>query len=121
MFLDNELTGTFTFLHVLLALLIGLAPIALTIAIKIGLYRRRIAEDEASKPPADGNVHSSVKPKLPRARSANRHRRNRLVRPLSTAFESHQPLALLVSRSRGSKPPVTASDQITNNDTGIPL
>ena len=50
MFFENELTGTLTFLHILVAILFGIAPVALTIAIKVALYRRRLAEDAARSP-----------------------------------------------------------------------
>ncbi|MEO6847201.1 MAG: hypothetical protein ABI443_06800 [Chthoniobacterales bacterium] len=89
MFFENELTGTFTFLHLLLTILIGLAPIAVTLAIKMVLYRRRHAEDEASRSRVDGNGRL----KVPHTRTASRHQRYRLVRPLPATFESRRPLA----------------------------
>lgn len=91
MFLENELTGTLPFLRLLVAMIVGLAPIAVTIAIKMLLYRRRAAEDEASRLRANGNGQS----KLPRTRSVRRHRGYSLVLPLPTTLEPHQPLALL--------------------------
>ena len=48
MFFENEFTGNLTFLRLLFAVLIGLAPIAVTIIVKRVLYRRRLAEDKAS-------------------------------------------------------------------------
>jgi hypothetical protein len=50
MFIPNEISGTLTFLHLLLAFLLGVAPVALTIAIKVVLYRRRLADDDADEP-----------------------------------------------------------------------
>ena len=46
MFFENELTRTLTLIEFLLAVLVGLAPIAVTIWVKLVLYRRRVAEDE---------------------------------------------------------------------------
>jgi len=48
MFFENEFTGSLTFLRLLFAVLMGLAPIAVTIIVKRLLYRRRLAEDKAS-------------------------------------------------------------------------
>ena len=48
MFFENEFTGSLTFLRLLFAVLMGLAPIAVTIIVKRVLYRRRLAEDEVS-------------------------------------------------------------------------
>ena len=47
MFIENEITGNFTFLRLVLAIVIGIAPIVVTIAIKLMLYRRRLAEDKS--------------------------------------------------------------------------
>ena len=44
MFFENELTGSLSFLRVLLALYTGFAVVLGTIAIKLVLYRRRLAE-----------------------------------------------------------------------------
>ena len=48
MFFENEFTGSLTFLRLLFGVLMGLAPIAVTIIVKRLLYRRRLAEDKAS-------------------------------------------------------------------------
>jgi hypothetical protein len=48
MFFENEFTGSLPFVRLLLVLLIGLAPIALTIFVKWMLYGRRLTEDTAS-------------------------------------------------------------------------
>lgn len=50
MFFENELIGSVPFLRFLFALLIGLAPVVVTLAVKLVLYRRRLAEDETSAP-----------------------------------------------------------------------
>jgi hypothetical protein len=50
MFFENELIGSASFLRVLFALLIGLAPVAVTLAIKVVLDRRRLAEDKTPAP-----------------------------------------------------------------------
>lgn len=50
MFFENELVGSVSFLRFLFALLIGLAPVAVVLAVKLVLYRRRLAEDGASAP-----------------------------------------------------------------------
>ena len=50
MFFENELIGSVHFLRFLFALLIGLAPVAVTLAVKLALYRRRVAENEALAP-----------------------------------------------------------------------
>jgi hypothetical protein len=47
MFFENEFTGSLSFARLLLALLIGLAPIALTIFVKWMLYGRLLVEDAA--------------------------------------------------------------------------
>jgi hypothetical protein len=46
MFFENEVTRTLTVIEFLLVVIIGLAPVALTIWMKLVLYRRRVAEDE---------------------------------------------------------------------------
>jgi hypothetical protein len=46
MFFENEVTRTLTMIEFLLVVIIGLAPVALTIWMKLVLYRRRVAEGE---------------------------------------------------------------------------
>ena len=54
MFFENEVTRTLTVIEFLLVVIIGLAPVALTIWMKLVLYRRRVAEGERdSLPRAD--------------------------------------------------------------------
>ena len=54
MFFENEVTRTLTMIEFLLVVIIGLAPVALTIWMKLVLYRRRVAEGERdSLPRAD--------------------------------------------------------------------
>ena len=45
MFLETEITRTLTALQFLLAVLIGVAPIVVTLWVKLVLYRPRTAED----------------------------------------------------------------------------
>lgn len=47
MFFENEFTGSLTFLLLVLALVIGTSPVGATFAIKLVLFRRRLAEGEA--------------------------------------------------------------------------
>jgi len=47
MFFENALIESVSFLRLLFALLLGLAPVAVTLALKRVLYRRRLADDEA--------------------------------------------------------------------------
>ncbi len=108
MFLESELTGTFAFLHLVLTLLVGLAPVALVIAVKVVLFRRRIAEDKAvvtSHPenaaPTERTETDGVVP-----RSAAHQRRTRLVRPLPKSFQPHRPLALFVERPNRAPAPL---------------
>ena len=46
MFFENEVTRTLTMIEFLLVVIMGLAPVALTIWMKLVLYRRRVAEGE---------------------------------------------------------------------------
>jgi hypothetical protein len=57
MFFENAFTGTLPFLRLLLALLLGLSPVAVTILIKLLLYGRLIAEEPAA--PAQ-RVHETL-------------------------------------------------------------
>lgn len=52
MFFESEFTGSLTFLLLVLALFIGTSPVGLAFAIKLVLYRRRLAEDVALAPRA---------------------------------------------------------------------
>ena len=93
MFFEHEFNGTLTFLQLLLAFLIGVAPVAVTIAIKLSLYWRRFAEDEALP-------HESVKPNSRGLRSTRGRRRTRLVRRLCTTSNTNRPLPLFVTETR---------------------
>jgi hypothetical protein len=54
MFFENEVTRTLTMIEFLLVVIMGLAPVALTIWMKLVLYRRRVVECERdSLPRAD--------------------------------------------------------------------
>jgi len=62
MFLATEATRTFTALEFLLAVLFGLAPVAVTLLVKLVLYRRRIAEDneEAIRSRRQREIHQAM-------------------------------------------------------------
>ncbi|HYJ04047.1 MAG TPA: hypothetical protein VEX43_02870 [Chthoniobacterales bacterium] len=47
MFFENELTGSLALVRLLLVLLLGLSPVAVTVLIKVMLYGRLIAEESA--------------------------------------------------------------------------
>lgn len=99
---ENEFTGILTLLQLLVLVLFGVAPIAVTIAIKLVLYRRRLAEDEAlrdevRKVPRGENTERE----LPRRRTARARPRTRLVRPLPRTFNANRPLSLFVTKRRG--------------------
>jgi len=101
MFIENEFTGTLTVLQLVLGLVMGLAPIAVTIWIKLFLYRRRLAEDdtlrdEVRKVPSN----HAVRRESPGRRSARTRRRMRLGRPLTTTFNADRPLALFATETR---------------------
>lgn len=116
MFLANELNGTLTFLHILVALVFGIAPVALTVAIKVVLYRRRLAEDEAvQQDEASEGAH--VKPILGRPTLRRDRRRTRLVRPLPASFRAEQPLALFVAEPRARAPRDRAETEIETKAT----
>ena len=50
MFFENEFTGSVTFLLLVLALVIGTSPVGATFAVKLVLFRRRLAEGELLAP-----------------------------------------------------------------------
>ncbi|HWM24286.1 MAG TPA: hypothetical protein VNP98_05645 [Chthoniobacterales bacterium] len=50
MFFENEFSGGLTFLLLVLALVIGTSPVGATFAIKLVLFRRRLAEEVALAP-----------------------------------------------------------------------
>jgi hypothetical protein len=101
MFFENEPTRTLTLIEFLLVLLIGLAPVALTIWMKQVLYRRRVAEDERDSPArADYQSHGA-------AGSAGVYsddtvtpffqvRESRIVRRLPATFDRNKPVGLFV-------------------------
>ncbi|MEP6670681.1 MAG: hypothetical protein ABJF10_16100 [Chthoniobacter sp.] len=116
MFFESKLTGTFRFLHLVLTLLVGLAPVALVIAVKVALYRRRIAEDKAvatTRPekaaPTERMESDEVVP-----RSTAGKRRTRLVRPLPKSFQPHRPLALFVERPNRAPAPLHRGGEIAS-------
>lgn len=101
MFFDNEPTRTLTLIEFLLVMLIGLAPVALTIWMKQGLYGRRVAEDERDSPErADYESHDAaggagvfsddtVPPFF-------QIRESRILRKLPATFDGNKPLGLFV-------------------------
>ena len=106
MFFENELTRTLTLIEFMLALLAGLAPIAVTIWVKLVLYRRRVAEDEqASRARADhqprdaaespGGISDITAPPV------FQYRQPRMVRKLPAAFDRSKPLELFVGTASG--------------------
>lgn len=56
MFFENELTGSLPLMRLVLALLLGLSPVAVTIFVKLMLYGRRIADDVSAP------AHQEYKP-----------------------------------------------------------
>jgi len=101
MFFENELTRTLTLIQSLLAVLVGLAPIVVTIWVKFVLYRRRVAEDEQASPsradhqPCDaaesaGGFSDDTDPPVFQGRKP------RMVRKLRSAFDRSKPLGLFV-------------------------
>ena len=96
MFLENELTRTLTVIEFLLVVIMGLAPVALTIWMKLVLYRRRVAEgerdplaraDRQSREAGRAGVFSrdSVPPFF-------QVRELRMVRQLPATFDRNKPL-----------------------------
>jgi len=67
MFLENELNGAFTLLRLLTVLLIGIAPIAVTIAIKQVLYARRRVEEETAAARLDSRMEKFPQRRISRA------------------------------------------------------
>jgi len=102
MFFENEPTRTLTLIEFLLVMLIGLAPVALTIWMKQVLYRRRVAEDERDSPTradyrsqdAAGGVGVFSDDTVPPFFQV---RESRIVRELPAAFDRNKPLALFVA------------------------
>ena len=102
MLLDNEPTRTLTLIEFLLVMLIGLAPVALTIWMKQVLDRRRVAEEEKGSPahvvhqPRDaagsaGVFSDDTVPPFFQVRES------RIVRELPAAFDRNKPLGLFVA------------------------
>lgn len=101
MFFENELTRTLTLIELMLVVLIGLAPVALTIWMKLVLDRRRVAEDERDSPArADyqcrdatesaGVFSEDTVPQFFHVRES------RIVRKLPATFDRNKPLGLFV-------------------------
>jgi hypothetical protein len=100
MYFENELTRTLTLIE-LLTVLVALAPIAVTIWVKLVLYRRRVVEDEEASPAradhqprnaaesAGGFSDDTVPPLF-------QGRQPRMVRKLPAAFDRSKPLGLFV-------------------------
>jgi hypothetical protein len=101
MFFENELIRTPTLIEFLFALLVGVAPIAVTIWVKLVLYRHRVAEDERdSSARADhqlreaagilGEFSNDTVPPVFQGREP------RMVRELPAVFDRNKPLGLFV-------------------------
>ena len=101
MFFENELTRTLTLIEFLLVMLVGLAPVAITIWMKLVLSRRRVAEDERDSPARADHQSGDA------AGSAGvfsddtvapffQIRESRIVRKLPATFDRNKPLGLFV-------------------------
>jgi len=99
MFFENEVTRTLTMIEFLLVVIMGVAPVALTIWMKLVLYRRRVAEGERdSLPRADrqsredasraGVLSGDTVPPLFQVRES------RMVRQLAATFDRNKPHGL---------------------------
>jgi hypothetical protein len=101
MFFENELIRTPTLIEFLFAQLVGVAPVAVTIWVKLVLYRHRIAEDERDSPAwADhqsretaGILGEFADDAVPRVFS---RRESRMVGELAAVFDRNKPLGLSV-------------------------
>jgi hypothetical protein len=98
MFFENELTRTLTLIEFLLVLLVGLAPVAVTVWMKLVLYRRRVAEDKRDSPVHTddhsredaGNANMFSDDTVPFFQG----RESRLIRQLPATFDRNKPLGL---------------------------
>ena len=101
MFFENELIRTPTLIEFLFALLVGVAPVAITIWVKLVLYRNRAAEDERDSPawtdyqPREaagilGEFSDDTVPPVFQAREPS------MVRELPAVFDRNKPLGLFV-------------------------
>ncbi|MGB8463953.1 MAG: hypothetical protein WCE49_03335 [Terrimicrobiaceae bacterium] len=125
MYFENELTGTLTLIEFLLAVLVGLAPIAVTIWVKLLLYRRRVVEDEEVSPAwadhqprgaaesAGGFSHDTVPP-------VSQGRQPRMVRKLPAAFDRSKPLGLFVMLHPAAERLNLKTEKEKTNETAIP-
>jgi hypothetical protein len=101
MFFENEPTGTLTLIEFMLVMLIGLAPVALTIWMKLVLDRRRVAEDERDSP-ARADYQSRDAAESAGVFSDDtvppffQVRESRIVRKLPARFDRNRPLGLFV-------------------------
>jgi hypothetical protein len=102
--LHHDSTNTFTMLELLFVLLLGLAPLAVTLWVKVMLSRRRTpAEDHETSPRRHTREAHDAR---------ERHRRRRLPirRSLPREFEPSRPLGLYIA-SRLT-PQVTGIDPV---------
>ena len=100
MFFENEVTRTLTMIEFLLVVIMGLAPIALTIWMKLVLYRRRLVEGERdSLPRADrqapeagraGRFSGDTVPPFFQVRDLS------MVREVPATFDRSKPFGLFV-------------------------
>jgi hypothetical protein len=101
MFFENEVTRTLTVIEFLLVVIIGLAPVALTIWMKLVLYRRRVAEGERdSLPRADRQSREAGRAGVFSGDDTVppffQVRELRMVRRLPATFDRNKPLGLFV-------------------------
>ena len=122
MFFENELTRTLTLIEFMLVLFAALAPIAVTIWVKLVLYRRRVAEDErASAERADhqprgaavspGGISDDTAPPV------FQYRQPRMVRKLPAAFDRSKPLGLFVALHPAAERSTPKTEKEKTNET----
>ena len=124
MFLENELTRTLTLIELMLVLLIGLAPVALTIWMKLVLDRRRVAEDERDSP-ARADYQSRDAAESAGVFSDDtvppffQVRESRIVRKLPAAFDRSKPLGLFVALHPAAERSIPKTEKEKTNETAI--
>ena len=124
MFFENEPTRTLTLIEFMLVVLIGLAPVALTIWMKLVLDRRRVAEDERDSPArADYQsryaAESAVGISDDSAPPVFQFRQSRIVRKLPAAFDRSKPLGLFVALHPAAERSIPKTEKEKTNETAI--
>jgi hypothetical protein len=126
MFFENELPRTLTLIEFMLALLAGLAPIAVTIWVKLVLYRRRVAEDEkaslasADYQPRDAAESPGGIPNITTP-SVFQYRQPRMARTLPATFDRSKPLGLFVALHPAAERSTPKTEKEKTNETGYLL